>query len=246
MQFMAEYKNFSNPSQAQELLLAARDLNHMVMKPVQGIQFSKLNSPTNGQGSYIIKYMKDNNLYNNSYILHVHSILDNLKFSDDPAKRFEQALEDITSAIGIFSSRPEIMFGGKAPDNLLAFEQSEYVIIECKSRTKTEKISKSDCGQLLQSVQWFKNLYPKNEKYYPVIIHNSAVFGADASPSSDMRIMTPDLLEKFSTALRQFAEGVVINGVIGNVWEIEKLLNSFNLNGKQIVDHYTKPFKKTK
>ncbi len=244
MQYMAEYKNFSNPAKAQEILLSARTFNSMVLKPIKGIQFSKLNSTTNGQSGSIIRYMTDNGLNGNEYILHISAILEDLKFSNDPAKRFEKALHDATSAIGIASSRPEVQFGGEAPDNLLAFSNSEYVIIECKSRTTTEKISKADCGQLLSSIQWFKNSYILGEKYTPIMIHNSDTFQTEASPSPDMRIMTPRLLNEFSQAIQGFAEGVVKNGVLGNNKEIEKLLNSFNLNGPQIINKYTKSFYK--
>jgi hypothetical protein len=246
MQYMAEYKNFSNPAVAQEILLSARNLNSMVLKPIKGIQFSKLTSTNNGQSNSIIKYIEENGLNANEYILRVSAILEDLKFSDNPAKRFEKALNDIASVIGIASSRPEVQFGGEAPDNLLAFSNSEYVIIECKNRTITELISKDDCEQLLSSIQWFKNHYILGEKYTPIMIHNSDTFRTEASPSPDMRIMTPELLDEFSRAIRGFAEGVVKNGVFGNNKEVEKLLNSFMLNGYQIINQYTKPFSKNK
>lgn len=242
MQYMAEYKNFSNPAMAQEILLSARNFNSMVLKPIKGIQFSKLTSTNNGQSRSIIKYIEENGFNANEYVLHVSAILEDLKFSDNHAKRFEKALNDVASVIGIASSRPEVQFGGKAPDNLLAFSNSEYVIIECKNRTTTELISKDDCEQLLSSIQWFKNHYILGEKYIPIMIHNSDTFRTEASPSPDMRIMTPKLLDEFSRAIRGFVEGVVKNGVFGNNKEVEKLLNSFKLNGYQIIDQYTKPF----
>lgn len=248
MQYMAEYKNFTNPAQAQELLLSARDLNSMVLKPINGIQFTKLHCSPNGQAACAIKYMTDNGLSGNAYTLRVSSILDSLVFSDAPADRFEQALKDTASIIGICSSRPEALYGGIAPDNLFALGNSEYAIIECKSRSTTEAISKSDCGQLLQSVQWFKNHYlDSGLNYYPVIIHNSEVFGADASPSEDMRIMTPLLLDNFRKAVKTFAKAIVQNDVSGKLIEIEKLLDQLKLNGKQIILTYTQPFlRKTK
>lgn len=245
MQYMAEYKNFTNPAQAQELLLSARNLNAMVLKPINGIQITKLECSPNGQAAYAVKYMTDNGLSGNDYTLRVSSILDSLIFSDNPANRFEQALKNTASIIGISSSRPEAEYGGKAPDNLFALGNSEYAIIECKSRSTTEAISKSDCGQLLQSVQWFKNHYlDSGLKYYPIMIHNSVVFGTDASPSKDMRIMTPLLLDSFRTAVKRFAEAIVQNDVVGRLSEIEKLLNQLNLNGNQIVQAYTQPFYK--
>ena len=102
---------------AQEILLSARNLNSMVLKPIKGIQFSKLTSTNNRQSSFVIKYIEENELNANEYILRISAILDDLKFSDNPAKRFEKALNDIASVIGIASSRPEVQFGGEAPDN---------------------------------------------------------------------------------------------------------------------------------
>lgn len=232
MQYMAEYKNFTNPAQAQELLLSARNLNSMVLKPIRGIQFEKLQCAPNGQAAYAIKYMTDNGLKGNDYTLHVCSILDSLTFSDNPANRFEQALKDAASIIGICSSRPEKEYGGKAPDNLFALGNSEYAIIECKSRTTTEAISKDDCGQLLQSAQWFKNHYIDGGlTYNPIMIHNSSEFGSEASPSSDIRIMTPTLLNSFRSAIRKFSEAMTQNDVAGKINEVEKILNQLKLNG---------------
>lgn len=241
MQYMAEYINFYNPAEAQEILLSARNYNSMVLRPIEGIQFSKLNGKPNEQAASALKYMENKGLNANNYILYVNDVLDHLKFSDDPAKRFEEALMEVASIIGISASRPEVQFGGEAPDNLLSFGNGEYVIIECKSRTTVEAISKSDCGQLLSSIQWFKNKYLLGEQNYtPVIIHNSDIFGKEASPSPNMRVMTPELLGKFSDAVKSFSERVVGNAVIGNSKEIEKLLNVLKLNGKQIISTYTK------
>jgi len=245
MQYMAEYKNFSNPAQAQELLLSARNLNPLVLKPIRGIQFEKLQCSPNGQAAYAIKYMTDNGLRGNDYTLRVCSILNSLIFSDNPANRFEQALKDTASIIGICSSRPEEEYGGVAPDNLFALGNSEYAIIECKSRTTTEAISKHDCNQLLGSIQWFKNHYIDGSLiHYPIMIHNSNEFSSAASPSDDIRIMTPTLLSNFSTAVKRFAEAIIQNDVAGKINEVEKLLNQLKLNGNQIVQTYTAPFTK--
>jgi ATP:corrinoid adenosyltransferase len=247
MQYMAEYKNFTNPAMAQELLISARNFNSMVLKPIKGTTFSKLNCAQNGQAAHVMQYMIENKLFGNNIIIKANSILDDLKFSDEPSNRFEQALKDIASFIGINSSRPEEEFGGKAPDNLLALGNLEYAIIECKNRTITEAISKDDCGQLLQSVQWFKNHYLDDGiKYYPIMIHNSSTFSSDASPSENICIMTPEILIAFCESIRKFAIGLDENGVAENPKEIESLLNCLHLKGNQIVKAYTQKFSKKK
>lgn len=245
MQYMAEYKNFTNQSLAQELLLSARKFNPMVLKPIEGIKFSKLTCSINGQANNVMKYIEKKGLSTNGYILHVSAVLEDLKFSNSPAKNFERALNEIAEIIGIPASRPELQFGGEAPDNLLALGNSEYLIIECKSMTTTKFISKSDCEQLLSSIQWFKNHY-NNEIYKPIMIHNSDTFKKEASPSPDMRIMTPDLLDKFSNSVRKFSNAIVEKEVLSNVKEIEKQLRILKLDSKHLVDEYTKQFKKNK
>lgn len=243
MQYMAEYTNFYDPGKAQELLLSARKINSSVLKPINGIQFSKLDYSANSQGINVINYMTENNLSGNNYIIYVKNILSDLTFSGDSADKFEYAFKEIFTIIGISSSRPENEFGGKAPDNLLALGKSEYAIIECKNRTTTDVISKRDCGQLLQSVQWFKNKYKEDQiKYYPIMIHNSSTFGSDASPSEDMRIMTPQLLHDLSKSIENFSQLVVQPNVIGNVQEIGKGLTGLKLDSNQIIKTYTQSF----
>lgn len=245
MQYMAEYKNFTNPVRAQELLLAARNLNPMVIKPINGIKFSKLQCSPNGQAANAINYISDNNLKANDYLIHVDSILANLNFSENSSNQFEQALKNIASVIGISSSRPETEYGGIAPDNLFALGNSEYAIIECKNGTTAEKISKDYCGQLLNSVQWFKNHYIDSAlKYYPIMIHNSNIFSSEASPSDDIRIMTPELLCNFCLAVKKFSEVIIQSDVIDKNKEVEKTLSFLELKGNQIVYKYTVPCKK--
>jgi hypothetical protein len=245
IQYMAEYKNFTNPAHAQELLLSARNLNPMVLKPISGIQFERLQCSPNGQAAYAIKHISDSGLKMNEYLIHVDSILGSLTFSENSANQFEQALKNAASVIGIYSSRPEVEYGGIAPDNLFALGNSEYAVIECKNGTTTKSISKHDCNQLLGSVQWFKNHYMDNGLIcYPIMIHNSKVFSSEASPSNDIRIMTPELLSDFCSSVKKFTEALVQNDMIGKIKEVEKLLSQLDLNGKQIIHKYTVAFSK--
>ncbi len=243
MQYMAEYKNFINPALSQELLLSARDLNPMVLRPKTGIGFEKTLCSPNGQEANILKYYLDNDFSLNDYIIHVDLILEDFCFSQENSHKFERALKNIGAIIGISSSRPEYEYGGKAPDNLLALGKSEYAIIECKSRSVTSQISKDDCGQLLQSIQWFKNHYVDSGlTYHPILIHNSNIFGKDASPSKDMRVMTPLLLEEFRRSVRTFCGALVRNDVITNMEEVKKLLITTELSTKSIVNRFTTEF----
>ena len=244
MQLMAEYKNFSNPSQAQEILLSARNLNNSILKPISGVQYEKLHSFRGMQGENAAKYIIDNKFTSNDYLIHVGSILNDLIFSED-TDSFEDAMKKISSVIGIHSSRPDKDGIKGSPDNLWAIDNLEYFIIECKSGVKPDiaAISKSDCAQLLSSIQWFKNLYAGNSfTYYPIMIHRVNTFDSEASPSPDMRVMTESLLNQFKHEIKTFAEEVVhLNDIENKSQEIQKMLSHHKLSGKSIVDAYTLP-----
>lgn len=245
MQLMAEYKNFVNPSQAQEILLSAQKLNERVLKPISGIQYEKLQSFSDSQGANVAKFIEDNKFKPNNYLIRVCSILDSLIFSENTSDSFEDALNSVASIIGIHSSRPEKSGVKGSPDNLWAIGNLEYFIIECKNGVKPDitNISKSDCSQLLSSIQWFENLYAGNEfNCYPIIIHKVHIFDSAASPDPRMRVMTEQLLNQFKIAVKSFAEGVVQNDIIvGDIQKIQQLLIQYKLNGKSIIDNYTVP-----
>lgn len=250
MQLAAEYENFLDPSKAQEILLSARNKNGNLLKPVQGITPKKQQYPSDGQEASAVKYIKDFS-DRNEYIIHVNDVLDNLVFPDRPldgrgllehTKAFEKALDDAASVLGITSSRPDNGHGNGGPDNLWVIGNSKYLVIECKNGIKSgsREISKSDCNQLLSSIQWFKNNYAGNGfTYCPIMIHRVEKFESSASPSPDMRIMTEPLLDEFKSSVRDFAESAANNANYCDLNEMHKLLVHFNLTGKAIVDRYT-------
>jgi len=246
MQLMAEYKNFANPVQAQEILLSAQKLNKMVLKPIRGIQYDKLQSFSDTQAANVSKFIVNNKFKSNNYLIRVDSVLDSLTFSEDSADSFEAALDNVAVLIGIHATRPDKNGIKGSPDNLWAIDNLEYFVIECKNGVKPDitAVSKADCSQLLSSIQWFENLYAGNGfKCYPIIIHRASTFDASASPDPRMRVMNEQLLKQFKGAVKAFAEGIVGGNIISNVQEIQRLLVQYKLNGTAIIDAYTIPAK---
>ena len=243
MQQMAEYKNFINPAQAQEILLSGLKLNPSILKPIKGVQYRKLSTFSGKQGANVAKFINDNFDDLNNYVIHVDSILDDLIFVENTANSFENAIKNVASIIGIHSSRPEKEGALGGPDDLWAIDNLKYFVIECKNGVKPDitEISKSDCEQLLSSMQWFENLYAGNNySYYPIIIHRVAEFDNHASPSPRMRVMTEELLEEFKTAVRSLAKSIASDQRIAtDANELQKLLLHYKLNGEAIVEAFT-------
>lgn len=241
MYYMCEYLNFSDSIGAQRLLINARSKNIMLPRPIEGMKYSRLTNPINTQAARVIKFMENENLCPNRYMRRVQYIIEKLKFSSD-ANTFEEALLNISLAIGFESERSEKTIGDEAPDNLIALGDNYYAVIECKNESKSEKISKSDCNQLLGAISWFKSTYLSTE-YIPVLVHNSKKFSHSASPDNKTRIITPELLEKLCTNVESWAKEITSSDIIGNIEKIDKLLKKYKLYGKQVIEEYTDEYR---
>ena len=241
-QYIASYTNFYNKAQAQQIQLSAHKDNRMLLLPIAGTQYEKVINKTGVQANYFIKFVTDKNLTANQYIIKINSLLEKLVFEPETSKKFEQSIEELSFLLGIYSNRPEDEYG-KGPDNFWDLGNSAFLVIECKNGTITNTICKHDCNQLNGSINWFKSkYYSECCKCYPIMIHNSRTFEYACSPNMDIRIMTPDLLEKFKTNVLKFAENVVKPENYQNPVNVNSLLKQFNLLGSQIVDNYTTLF----
>jgi len=242
-QYIATFKNLMNPIKAQEILLSANQLNKMILKPIQGIQYQKATLVGTTQAETMLQYILKNEFTQNDYLVRVNSLLEKLTFNENP-KSFEYALKEIGLLLGFHSSRPEDEVG-KGPDNFWISEDNKFMVIECKNGTTTEQISKHDCNQLNGSIIWFESLYPtQKENCYPIMIHNSSTFTYECSPNPNIRIITPPLLEKLKGEILNFANNVVNPSVFSNPVEISKLLQQLKLTGKLIYTNFTTTFKK--
>jgi len=93
------------------------------------------------------------------------------------------------------------------------------------------------------SYAWFQNLYQDEQvKCIPVMIHNSRVFGFECSPTSEIRIMTPELLEKFKKNVRGFAVAMCQKNNFKNMEKINNLIRTYKLNREVIIEEYTTIF----
>jgi hypothetical protein len=183
MQIKAEYTNVFNKEKAQQILLSAMPYNKGLIRPIDGIQHQRLINESCIQAQTLVNNIRRDGLNPNTYILKINAILESLEFSQDAAKHFEMAINDISTMLGFVSSRPEFE-RGKGPDNLWALGNNDYFVIECKNRTITETINKHDCNQLNGSIVWFENEYKGNEfTCYPILIHNSNIFEYACSPN---------------------------------------------------------------
>lgn len=241
MQIKAEYTNFIDRSRAQQILQAARKYNGGVLIPIDGIQYNKaIHSMEQEKG--IKEYYAKRDFNPNDFIIFINSVLDRLSFSQD-THDFERALETVGEMLGFKSSRPDTLTKGKGTDNLWAIGDSKYLVFECKSGVTRSTISKDDCNQLGGSVRWFQMEYENGYQWIPVLVHPSNRMDSLASPVSNMRVMTSELLDKLKKQIKDLYSALASSADWNDEARIGELLSMYKLRGKDIVSQYTTDYR---
>lgn len=237
-QQLAEYVHHSDPSQAQEIQLSAVEMNRALVRPLQGITYSKLGAPKGSQAAAAVKAM-ERHLEKNELILWVNALVEALSWGEPNSKRFERAMRDLGSFLGFGSQMPEDDYG-KGPDNIWSLGGLKYLVIECKSgATSAEKISKHDCNQLTGSMVWFGKQYDKSCSATPIMVHPKVVPENAATIHPDARIITVEKLTNLAENLRGYTRAIgEANGYVDEK-VVSKQLAHFGLTADAFVKQFT-------
>lgn len=92
--------------------------------------------------------------------MHIDEILTGLSFGI-LADRFERCLQDLASALGFESDRPDNDWKA-GPDNLWGLRDNEYLLFEVKSEVSINRVEihERETEQMNRSSAWFKRHYP--------------------------------------------------------------------------------------
>lgn len=232
-QQLAEYMNFTDPAQAQELQLAAVSDNHRLLKPLAGATYHRLSAPPSGQAAAAVQFMT-RFLEGNDLIIWVNGLLEDLQWGEDGAKRFEAAMKELGSFLGFGSERPEDQVG-RGPDNLWALGNSRYFVIECKSGAAlADRISKHDANQLNGSIVWFDQKYGHTCTRTPILVHPKTVFEQAASPHSDIRIVNGPGLNRMRDAIQAYSVSLASSGGFADAKTVQNQLKHHKLSAEEI------------
>ncbi|ELY3543816.1 DEAD/DEAH box helicase family protein [Cronobacter turicensis] len=238
----AEYVNLYDKSESQTLLQSASSDNYRVLKPLSGVNYNRLDGAALEQAKECSNYLRQNFKNNNEIIVYTNSVLENLIFMEDTANPFENAVDQVAKLIGFRSHRPE-NDTGKGPDNLWSMGENNYLVIECKNGTTTDRISKHDCNQLNGSGAWFKSMYDQTASFRPVMIHRSNVPEYAATLNEGTRIMTPKDLDAFKASVLGFINAICSSDKTHDEKFIRERLISSKLRAIDVIVNYTKNFK---
>lgn len=243
-QQLAEYVNRESGVEAQRILLSGFTENQRILRPLQGISYTKVLTPTATQGQASREFIISRFLGPNDFILDINALLGDLSWDPDRTDIFEAAMQNLGVLLGFGSQRPDKMYKNGGPDNLWAVGGLKYFVIECKSGVvdHNKPICKDYCNQLLGAVSWFKRTYSDSCIPVPIQVHPFAKYQAEASPSADMRVMDAKCLQKLKDALCKYANAVVAGGDgFPSADKFGEELQNLNLNQANFIQAFTVP-----
>jgi hypothetical protein len=238
-QCLAEYINFYDPIEAQKICLSAVTDNPTLIKPIEGIAYHKLESPSLEQARACVNYLQQKFTSNpNKILVSINSLLESLIFKPETANEFEESMKKLACYIGFLSQRPEQEVNDGGPDVLWSVGSQKYFVIECKNGATTDRISKSDCNQLTGSCNWFLRTYDHTCNCIPILVHPSKSFNFDASPNQTTRIIDLDKLDFLRKNIHDFFKSICSENRI-NERDIRERLITYNLTSDTFVNSYT-------
>jgi replicative superfamily II helicase len=160
LQEIARYRYPSSKAKSNEVQSTAHKMNHGLLRPKEGMLFSKVPTLTPEKRLERIKeWLASHELFEN-VATELDAIMTNLSFGV-MAERFEQALKDLATALGFESDRPDKEWK-EGPDNLWGLRDDEFLLFECKSEVEITRaeINKRESDQMNRSSAWFRRYYP--------------------------------------------------------------------------------------
>jgi replicative superfamily II helicase len=239
LQEMARYLYSMNRVTSQDLQVKAHKANRLLLRPPHGVTITKLTIVSEGRMERIKDWVKRYENYQQLDIA-LSDILAHLVFGAK-ADKFEQALNDLSFALGFKGERPDKVWK-EGPDNLWALDDTTYILWECKNEVelKRAEITKYETNQINSSFAWFEKNY-SGKRVKNILIHPTHTVGTAAAFNCDVGIMRDTELKNLVKAIRGFFksfETIDFNDLSLN--EIHKLIEQHKLSVNALLENYTK------
>jgi replicative superfamily II helicase len=245
LQEMARYHYRSNRTESQRLQVAAHKTNRLLLKPRFGVTIARLVMVSQGRMERIAKWVGQFGDYGQLDIA-LSDILSRLVFGTK-ADKFEQALDEISRALGFAGERPDKEWK-EGPDNLWALDDTQYILWECKSEVEINRaeINKREAEQMNRSSAWFDKYY-RGMTVKRVIIHPTNVVASAAAFTHGVEAMREGELKRFVRRMAEFFKPFeALNFKDLSMTQIQKLVEAHGLSVEKILVEYTKKLKNLK
>jgi replicative superfamily II helicase len=202
LQAMARFQHRSSKPESQRLQVLAHKANRLLLKPAEGVTVAKLVTVSQGRIERIIDWAKKYENYDQLNIA-LSDILDRLVFGTK-ADKFEQALDELSRAIGFEGERPDKEWK-EGPDNLWALDDTQYILWECKSEVDVNRaeIDKREAEQMNRSSAWFEKHYD-GMKVKRLLIHPSHTVQSAAAFTHEVEVVRDQELRNLVRRIRGF------------------------------------------
>lgn len=193
LQEMARFNYSIDASLGLKTQLSAYQSNQYLMKPPGTISVSKISLISQQRMSKIKDWIKKLENYE-ALSVSVLDIISRLSFGVK-ADDFEQALQDLSLALGFEGERPDKKWK-EGPDNLWAVDDTTFVLWECKNEVELTRveINKREAEQMNRSSAWFEKYYP-SLRVVRIMIHPTYNIESAANFTHDVSIVRKKELE---------------------------------------------------
>jgi replicative superfamily II helicase len=245
LQEMARYHYLSSRTESQRLQVAAHKANHFLLKPPTGVTVAKLTILSQGRVERIAKWVGGFASYADLDVS-LSDILGRLVFGTK-ADKFEEALDEISRALGFAGERPDKEWK-EGPDNLWALDATQYLIFECKSEVDINRaeINKREAEQMNRSSAWFDKHYA-GMSVTRLIIHPSNTVPSSAAFTHEVEAMRESELKRFVKSVREFFKSFeALNFKDLSTAQIQKMIDAHNLAVPELLSRYSKKLRNLK
>ena len=223
----------------EELQHEAYSLNKNLHRPTAQTHYTPLNAPTK-QAERIVGYVEGFTLKRGALAEFERVVADLVRTAT--SNQFEEALKNFGKLLGFSAERPD-KEESMGPDVLWLLNSSSAWIIEAKSRKKPSKgLSREEQGQLLHSLEWFRDHY-RNLHGLGVVVHPNALATKSVTIGETMALTLPKLNELIGSA-RTLLKDLVSETMDRPTMEArcESGLRDLQLCPSQIEERYLSPF----
>jgi replicative superfamily II helicase len=203
MQQLARYLYRIRKDQSGVIQKAAFKMNTQLLKPREGIEYTKVSYIHENRLNRIRTYLCNFKEYNELQ-LSVNATLDNLSFGMESDK-FEEALKEVGEMLGFISQRPDNEIR-KGPDNLWCGVNEQYLMFECKSEVNEDRteINKHEAGQMNSHCAWFEAEYGKEARVDRFLIIPTKALSYYANFTHTVYIIRKGKLRDFKNNIKNF------------------------------------------
>ena len=236
-QQLSAYTQPFDAPEAQQIQRAANKMNRSLLRPLEGVTYSRLKKPGQEQGEQASTWLSGRYQTGNELIVGVNALLHDLDWGSR-TDTFERALCDLAWHLGFSGERPELETG-RGPDDLWALPDGSYLVIEAKSGAKdSHPVYKNDAKQLSNAMDWFRAEYPRANSV-PFLIHPRAEFDRRAAVPTGCRVVTTEGLSSLRDSVRRLAISLAHDDAFRDPKKVLTLLTSSHLRRDDIVQRYS-------